>query len=64
MKFNAGTFGDIEINMDIVISALRAIEKAVSEDVPNELRKTNFETNNRIEDFAAIGSTKISASSL
>lgn len=48
MKFNAGTFGDIEINMDIVISALRAIEKAVSEDVPNELRENNLETNNRI----------------
>jgi len=48
MKFNAGCHGDIEINMDIVISAIRAIEKAVTEDVPNELKEKNLETNNRI----------------
>lgn len=48
MKFNAGCYGDIEINMDIVISAIRAIEKAVTEDVPNELKENHLETNNRI----------------
>ena len=64
MKFNAGTFGDIEINMDIVISALRAIEKAVSEDVPNELRENNLETNNRIGGLRGDWINQISASSL
>ena len=48
MKFNAGNNEKIEINMNIVISALRAIEKAVCEDVPNELRENRLETNNRI----------------
>ncbi len=48
MKLSAGLYGDIEVNMDIIISAIRAIEKAVTEDVPNELRDNYLETNNRI----------------
>lgn len=47
MKFNAGCCGEVEVNMEIVISAISAIEKAVSEDVPNELREKPLETNNR-----------------
>lgn len=48
MTFHAGNNEAFEVNMDIVTKAIRAVVKAVSEDVPNELRENNLETNNRI----------------
>lgn len=44
MKFTAESI--IEFDVDIIINAIRAIEKAVSEDVPRQLVENHLETNN------------------
>ena len=46
MKFSADS--QIEFDEKIIMSAIRAIEQAVTEDVPRELRERHLETNNYI----------------
>ena len=44
MKF--ATDSIVEFDMDVIMSAIHAIEKAVSEDIPHQLTENRLETNN------------------
>lgn len=46
MKFSADS--QIEFDENIIMSAIRAVEQAVTEDVPREMRERHLETNNYI----------------
>jgi len=46
MKFSASSI--IEVDIDIILSAIHAIEKAISEDIPRHVAENNLETNNHL----------------
>lgn len=46
MKFSANSH--IEYDINIIMSAIRAVEKAITEDIPREQKERHLETNNYI----------------